>query len=124
MTAIAALLDRPLLDLAFGVAALGSACVVSAVAFFWVGFRIAEVPAWVGFEGMFGLGEQIPAGNARAVPREVADRLKAIKDRRASSAERSSLDELAVAMGRPHPGPSISPVVRSKTKTAGIDRHA
>ncbi len=112
MEALTTLLDRPLWDLALGAAALGTACIVGALAFFWIGFRIAEVSALVGFEGMFGLTDEAP-GHARAVPAEVAARLEAIRDR---GATRSSLGELAAATGQPEAAssgsqdPAVKPV--------------
>ena len=100
MTATAALLERPLLELAIGATSLGCISVIAALLFFWIGFRIAEVPALAGFGGMVGLADENSIGSARAVPHEVATRLKMIQDRATTTADRVSLDELATAMGR------------------------
>jgi hypothetical protein len=100
MTAVAALLERPLWELAIGASSVAAVSIMAALAFFWIGFRIAEVPASVGFEAMFGLSDGEPQGNARVVPREVASRLKAIQDRATVSAHRASLGELAIATDR------------------------
>lgn len=58
MTATAALLERPLLELTIGATSLGCVSVIAALLFFWIGFRIAEVPAPAGFGGMFGLADE------------------------------------------------------------------
>jgi hypothetical protein len=97
MTALAALLERPLWELALGATSLVAACVIGALIFFWIGFRIAEVAALVGFEEMFGRQDLAAAGNATAISTEVAARLRAVEDRRRSLQEKSSLDELALA---------------------------
>lgn len=100
MDAFAALLERPVWELAVGASSLALTSVTAAVAFFWIGFGIAGVPALAGFEGMFGLSDGSAGGNARVVPREVASRLDAIKNRAKVSSERSSLGELAAATDR------------------------
>ena len=100
MTATAALLERPLLELAIGATSLGCASAIASLLFFWIGFRIAEVPVLAGFERMFGLADENSIGSARVVPHEVATRLKMIQERATTTADRVSLDELATAMGR------------------------
>lgn len=122
MTVLAALLERPLWELALGATSLVAACVIGALIFFWVGFRIAEVSALVGFEGMFSHNDPAAAGNARAIPTEVAARLQAIQDRRRSLEEKSSLDELASATGASKLPPSRAHAEPERTKIGGIDR--
>ncbi|MDA0205117.1 MAG: hypothetical protein O3A53_00545 [Acidobacteria bacterium] len=122
MTALAALLERPLWELALGATSLVAACVFGALIFFWIGFRIAEVSALVGFEGMFSSQGPAAAGNARAIPAEVAARLQTIQDRRRSSEEKTSLDELALATGAPKRPPSSARVEPQGSKIGGIDR--
>lgn len=122
MTAIAALLERPLWELALGATALAAASAMGALIYFWIGFRIAEVSSLVGFEGMFSREEPASAGRARAIPAEVAARLQAIQDRRRSLEEKSSLDDLALAMSAPKLPPSRDRGERQEPKTAGIDR--
>lgn len=122
MTALAALLERPLWELVLGATSLVAACVFGALIFFWVGFRIAEVSALVGFEGMFSHHDPATAGNARAIPTEVAARLRSIEDRRRSSEEKSSLDELAIATGAPKLPPSRARVAPEGSRIGGIDR--
>jgi len=120
MNALAALLERPLWELALGATSLVAACLFGALIFFWVGFRIAEVSALVGFEGMFSHHDPAAAGNARAIPAEVAARLRAIEDRRRSSEEKSSLDELALATSVPKLPPSRARVESEGSKIGGI----
>jgi hypothetical protein len=122
MTALAALLERPLWELALGATSLVAACALGALIFFWIGFRIAEVSALVGFEGMFSSQEPAAAGNARAIPTEVAARLQAIQDRRRSSQEKTSLDELAAAMSPPKRLPSSARAEPQQSKIGGTDR--
>jgi hypothetical protein len=122
MTALAALFERPVWELALGATTLAAVSALGGLIFFWIGFRIAEVSALVGFEGMFSRVEPASAGSARAVPAEVASRLQAIQDRRRSYEEKSSLDELALAMSA-----SKRPSARERgepqeSKVAGIDR--
>lgn len=122
MTALAALLERPLWELALGATSLAAASVCGALIYFWIGFRIAEVSALVGFEGMFSGQEPAGAGRARAIPAEVAARLQAIQDRRRMYEEKSSLDELAAAMGVPKLPPSRDRAEQHESKIGRIDR--
>jgi len=122
MTALAALLERPVWELALGATSLAATCAIGALIFFWIGFRIAEVSALIGFEGMFSREEPAATGNARAIPAEVAARLQAIQDRRRSADEKSSLDELALAMSAPKLPPSRVRVEPEASKNGGIDR--
>ena len=122
MTVLAALLERPLWELALGATSLVAACVMGGLIFFWIGFRIAEVSALVGFEGMFSSQEPAGARNARAIPAEVAARLQAIQDRRRSFEEKISLEELASATSPPMRLPSPARVESQESKTGGIDR--
>jgi hypothetical protein len=124
MTALAALLERPVWELALGATSLAAASVIGALIYFWIGFRIAEVSAVAGFEGMFSSHDPASAGNARAIPAEVAARLQAIQDRRRSSEEKSSLDELAAATGAPKLPPSRARLSPEGSKIGGIDRRA
>jgi hypothetical protein len=122
MTALAALLERPVWELALGGTSLVAASVFGALMFFWIGFRIAEVSALTGFEAMFSRQEPAAAGKARAIPAEVAARLQAIQDRRRSSEEKTSLDELASAMSPPKRPPSSVREEPQGSKIGGIDR--
>ncbi len=122
MTALAALLERPLWELALGATSLVAACVIGALTFFWIGFRIAEVSALAGFEGMFSRQDSSAGGNARALPAEVTARLQAIQDRRRASEEKSSLDELALAMGAPKRPLSRARMEPEESEISRIDR--
>lgn len=122
MTAIAALLERPLWELVLGAAVLAAASAMGALIYFWIGFRIAEVSSLVGFEGMFSREDPAAAGSARAIPAEVAARLQVIQDRRRSLEEKSSLDELALAMSAPKLPLSRDRGEQQESKAAGIDR--
>ena len=122
MPALAALLERPLWELALGATSLVAACFLGALIFFWIGFRIAEVSALVGLEGMFSRPDPAQAGNARAIRAEVAARLQAIEDRRRSLEEKSSLDELALATGARKLPPSRARGQAEQPKIGGMDR--
>ena len=122
MIALAALLERPIWELALGVSALAGASVVGALIYFWIGFRIAEVSAIVGFEGMFSAQDPAEAGGARAIPAEVAARLQAIQERRRMYEEKSSLEELAAATGAPKLPPARSRAPQQESNVGGIDR--
>jgi hypothetical protein len=122
MTALAALLERPLWELALGAVALAAASGIGALIYFWIGFRIAEVSALVGFEGMFSRQDPAQAGRARAIPAEVAARLQAIQDRRRMYEEKASLDELAAATGLPKLPPSRYRTEPQQSRVSGIDR--
>jgi hypothetical protein len=122
MTALAALLERPLWELALGATSLVAACAFGALIFFYIGFRIAEVSALLGFEGMFSNQEPAAVGNARAIPAQVSARLQAIQDRRRSAEEKTSLDGLALATRSPKRLPPSARVEPQASKTGGIDR--
>ena len=122
MTALAALFERPVWELALGATSVAAVSVIGALIFFWIGFRIAEVSALVGFEGMFSREEPGSAGSARAIPAEVASRLQAIPDRRRMYEEGTSLDELAAATSAPKLPPLRERRERQESKIAGIDR--
>ena len=119
MDAFAALLERPLWELAVGASSLAVTSVTAAVVFFWIGFWIAGVPAAAGFEGMLGLSDGSAGGNAKVVSREVASRLEAIKNRAKVSSTRSSLGELAAATDRERVAGSGG---GSPMKVAGVRR--
>ena len=122
MTALAALLDRPLWELALGATSLAAACAIGALIFFWIGFRIADVSARVGFEGMFSRQDFAEAGNARAISTEVTERLQTIEDRRRRLDEKSSLDELASATRSAEPPSHRTRVYAQEVKSSEIDR--
>jgi hypothetical protein len=54
-------------ELALGATSLVATCIIGALIFFWIGFRIAEVSALVGFEGMLDRQDRAAGGNARAM---------------------------------------------------------
>lgn len=122
MTALAALLERPFWELALGAASLAAASLFGGLIYFWIGFRIAEVSALVGFEGMFSGQEPVEAGRARAIPDEVAARLQAIQDRRRMYEEKTSLDELAAATGAPKLPPARDRAEQHESKIGRTDR--
>jgi hypothetical protein len=122
MTALAALLERPLWELALGTTSLVAASAIGALVYFWIGFRIAEVSALLGFEGMFSGQDAADAGSARAIPAEVAARLQAIQDRRRMYEEQSSLDELAAAMSAPKLPLPRKQAERQESKVGRVDR--
>ncbi len=122
MTALAALLDRPLWELALGATSLVAACAIGALVFFWIGFRIAEVPARIGFEGMFSNQDFAEAGNARAISTEITERLQTIKEHRRRLDEKSSLDELASATRSAQQSSHGTRVYAQQFKSSDIDR--
>lgn len=106
MTPLATLLERPLWELAFGATSLVAACVVGALIFFWIGFRIVDVPAAIGFEGMFSRPGHADTGYDREISAEAAALFQTLEDRRRSLAEQSSLEDLAAATRSFNPPPS------------------
>jgi hypothetical protein len=122
MTALAALLERPVWELALGATILVSTCFIGALIFFWIGFRVAEVSALVGFERMFNRQEPAAARNGRAISAEVTARLQAIRERRRLYEEKSSLDELASATSPLKRPPSRAGAEPRESKIGGIDR--
>lgn len=121
MTALAALLDRPLWELALGATSLVAASAVGALIFFWIGFRIADVSARVGFEGMFSRPDFAAAGNARAISTQVTARLQTIEDRR-RRLEEKSLEELASATRSPKLPPHKTRVYAQEFEGSEMDR--
>lgn len=124
MTALAALLERPLWELALGASSLALASAIGALIFFWIGFRIAEVSATDGFEGMFSRQDLAHAGNARAISTEVTARLQTIEERRRRADEQSSLDELVMATRSAKPPAHRTRGYAHQSKSGEGDREA